>query len=33
MIDGTCKVVGYASGKDEASFFKMIDNGMYSMDK
>ena len=32
-IDSTCRVVGYASGKNEQSFLQAIDKGMYDMDK
>jgi len=32
-IDSTCRVVGYASGKNEQSFLQAIDKGMYEMDK
>ena len=32
-IDSTCRVVGYASGKNEQSFLQAIDNGMHEMDK
>ena len=32
-IDSTCRVVGYASGKNEQLFLQVIDKGMYEMDK
>jgi hypothetical protein len=32
-IDSTCRVVGYASGKNLESFIQAIDKGMYEMDK
>jgi hypothetical protein len=32
-IDSTCRVVGYASGKNEQSFLQAIDKGMCEMDK
>ncbi len=32
-IDSTCRVVGYASGKNEQSFLQAINKGMYEMDK
>jgi hypothetical protein len=32
-IDSTCRVVGYASGKNLESFLQAIDKGMYKMDK
>ena len=32
-IDSTCRVVGYASGKNEQSFLQAIDKGMHEMDK
>jgi hypothetical protein len=33
MINTTCRVVGYASRKNEALFMKTIDHGMYVLDK
>jgi hypothetical protein len=33
MIDTTCRVVGYASRKNEQLFLQAIDKGMYEMDK
>ena len=33
MIDTTCRVVGYASGKTEQLFLQAIDKGMNKMDK
>jgi hypothetical protein len=33
MIDTTCRVVGYASGKNKQLFLQAIDKGMYDMDK
>jgi hypothetical protein len=32
-IDSTCRVVGYASGKNEQPFLQAIDKGMHEMDK
>jgi hypothetical protein len=32
-IDSTCRIVGYASGKNFVSFLQAIDKGMYEMDK
>ena len=33
MIGTTCRVVGYASGKNEQLFLQAIDKGMYKMEK
>ncbi len=33
IIDKNCAVVGYPSGKNEASFLQYINNGMYSLMK
>ncbi len=33
MIDPTCRVVGYASGKNEQLFLQAIDKGVYNKDK
>jgi hypothetical protein len=33
MINTTCRVVGYASRKNEALFMQAIDHGMYVLDK
>jgi len=33
MIDTTCRVVGYASRKNDELFLQAIDKGMYKMDK
>jgi hypothetical protein len=33
MIDTTCRVVGYASGKTDQLFLQATDKGMYKMDK
>jgi hypothetical protein len=32
-IDSTCRIVGYASGKNKQSFLQAIDKGMYDIDK
>ncbi len=32
-IDSGLKVIGYASGQNEALFFQVIDNGMYEMER
>jgi hypothetical protein len=32
MIDTTCRVVGYASGKNKVLFMQAIDHGMYMLD-
>ncbi len=33
VIDKSCVIIQYASGRTEASFHQYIDNGMYEMSK